>query len=144
MRLVRSIFLMLPLLVGCAGGAQAVLKSPVESKCGSAGLKGCPELTDGVIFYVAGEEAKGKDLLVKGAAENAPAKVKKFAKAIKGLKKVPGASSYTAKLVEVADILVSANKAPANAPADGDEAEDDEEVPVRKGKAPHGFDGARR
>ncbi|MFT3766027.1 MAG: hypothetical protein QM820_10995 [Minicystis sp.] len=137
---------MLPVLAGC-GGATAVLKSPVESKCGSAGLQGCPQMTEGVLLYVGGDEAKGKELITKGAAENTPAKVKKFAKAIKGLKKVPGASSYTVKLVEVADILAGSAKggaAAGGAAEPGDEDDEDAPPPVRKGKGPKDFDGSRR
>jgi len=104
MRHTRTFLLLLLALTAC-GGINVVLKSPVESKCSSAHLKGCPELTEGVLLYVQGEEQKGKDQLVKGAAENAPADLKKFAKAIKQLKKIPGASQYTKKLVEVAEII---------------------------------------
>jgi hypothetical protein len=111
----------LPALAGC-GGVDIVLKSPVEQKCGSAGLKGCPEMTEGVLLYVKGEEEQGKVKIEKGAAENAPAKVKKFAKMIKQLKKIPGTEKYTAKIVAVADILsASAAKGGAGGPgAPGD------------------------
>lgn len=121
MRLSHKLFLaFFPVLVAC-GGVQVVLKPPVEDRCGKAGLKGCPALTEGVITYVQGDEAKGKDLLLKGAAENAPAKVRKFAKALRQLKSVPGVSSHMAKVLEVADILAGAAKPPPGAkPGPGD------------------------
>jgi hypothetical protein len=110
MRLRHTFFLALfPILIGC-GGVQVVLKPPVEDRCTKTGLKGCPALTDGVLLYVQGEEAKGKDALIKGAAENTPAKVRKFAKALRQLKSVPGISSYMTKVLEVADILAGAAK----------------------------------
>lgn len=121
MRLMRTFVLLIPILVGCGGSVEVVLKSPIEKKCGSAGLKGCPELTEGVIVYVGGDEAKGKDLLTAAAASNAPAKVKKFAKAVKELHKIPGADKYTAKLTAVADIILAANKGAATAPDEDDE-----------------------
>lgn len=119
MRLMRAFLLLIPILVGCGGSVKVVLKSPVESKCNSSGLKGCPELTEGVLVYVEGDEVKGKEMLIKGAAANAPADVKKFAKAVKQLKKVPGAESYTKKIVEVATILAAEAKKAAPAGAAG-------------------------
>lgn len=112
MRSTRTLFslLLLPILYGCSS-VQIILKPPVESECGSAGLKGCPELTEGVLLYVEGEEAKGKDKLLRGAAENAPAKVRKFAQALKELNKIPGASNYMKQVMKVADILASAKGA---------------------------------
>lgn len=120
MRPTRTLFLLLPILCGC-GAAQLVLKPPIESQCGSAGLKGCPEMTAGVLLYVEGDEAKGKDQLLRGAAQNAPDKVKKFAKGIKELQldKIPGAAKYTQPLMKVADILASAKGADEPAGAAG-------------------------
>jgi len=110
MRLAYTFIFVLPILSACGGSISVVLKSPVESKCSSAGLKGCPELTDGVLLYVQGEEQKGKDKLIKGAAENAPGKVKEFAKQLKLLKQIPGVSAHMKKVLEVADILANASK----------------------------------
>ncbi len=127
MRFVHTFFLTFALLAGCGGSVTVVLKSPVESKCSSAGLQGCPELTQGVLVYVEGKHEEGKDLLVKGAAQNAPGKVKKFAKSIRELKQIPGASGYAKPLFEVADILASAKGAakgggaPQGRDDDGDE-----------------------
>jgi hypothetical protein len=120
MRPTRTLFLMLPILCGC-GAAQLVLKPPIESQCNSTGLKGCPELTEGVIFYVEGDKPKGKDQILRGAAQNAPENVRKFAQAIKSMQldKIPGAAKYTKVLLEVADILATAKGAdgPAGGPA---------------------------
>jgi hypothetical protein len=127
MRLMRTFLFVIPILVGCGGSAKVVLKSPVESKCSSSGLKGCPELTEGVLVYVDGDEPKGKEMLVKGAAANAPADVKKFAKALKQLKKVPGAEPYTKKIVEIASILAAEAKKAAPAGAAGGAPDNDME-----------------
>jgi len=109
----RTFFLLLPLFLFGCGGASMVLKSPVESKCTSSGLKGCPEMTDGVLLYISGDEAKGKEELSKSASMNSPEKLKQFAMAIKELHKVPGAGSYTAKLDAIADIILAAKAGPA-------------------------------
>src|SRR5262245_12385114 len=103
MRSVQKFFLMLPLvtaplLLSACGGVSVIFKSPVEEKCGKIPLKGCGEMTEGVIFFIEGKEEEGKVKLEKAAAANAPAKLKKFAKQIKALKKIPGAEKYTATL----------------------------------------------
>jgi hypothetical protein len=125
MRSLRPLILMLPLLWAC-GGVSVVLKSPVESKCASAGLKGCPELTDGVLLFVEGKKDEGKVKLEQAAGANAPAKVKKFAKLIKQLNKVPGTGPYMKHVNEVADILLVSVKAKgrAGAGAGPDDADD--------------------
>jgi hypothetical protein len=126
MRLTRTFMFLLPFLFACGGSVQVILKPPVEKQCSKAGLEGCPEFTQGVLMYIEGDEANGKVALEKGAAANAPAKVRKFAKMIKKLKKIPGASSYTVKIVEVADIILAASKNSKGAagPADPDEDDD--------------------
>jgi hypothetical protein len=128
MRSMRLFLCVLPFLCAC-GGASVVLKSPVESKCGSTGLKGCPELTDGVLLYVDGKEEEGKVKLEHGAAENAPAKLRKFARQIKALKKIPGAEQYTKTLVKIAEILASSKGDGSAAPPAGPpDPEDDGEL----------------
>jgi hypothetical protein len=110
MRPLRTLVFILPVLCGC-GSAQLVLKSPVESQCSKAGLKGCPELTDGVLIYADGDKVKGKEHLLKGAAQNAPEKVRQFAKALKELPldKIPGGNKYTKLVLEIIDILAGAS-----------------------------------
>jgi hypothetical protein len=107
----RPTRLLIPLLVstlfGC-GSVQIVLKPPIEQQCGTAGLRGCPALTDGVLLYVQGDKVKGKEALIKGAAQNAPEKLKKFAELLKGLDKIPGTNAYMKQVLEVADIIASA------------------------------------
>jgi hypothetical protein len=126
MRLLPTFALLITALAGCGGSITIVLKSPVESKCKSAGLKGCPDLTKGVLVYVEGQKDEGKDLLIRGSAENSPAKVKKFAKMIRELKQIPGASRYAGPLFEVADILASAKGAAKGGPAQGGAEEGEE------------------
>ena len=104
-----SLAVLLPLAAlatGC-GSVSIILKSPVEKQCGSHGLKGCPELTDGVITYVGGNKDGGKVKIMKGAAQNSPEKVKKFAESLKELEKIPGMSGHAKPLFEVIDILAS-------------------------------------
>src|SRR5271167_548745 len=100
MRFTRTLFLLLPMLCSC-GSVQIILKPPIENRCGAAGLKGCPELTDGVLLYVEGDKVKGKEALIKAAAQNAPAKVKQFAQALKELDKIPGTTAYMKQVMEI-------------------------------------------
>ena len=118
MRLIHTLVLALPILWAC-GSAQLILKSPIEERCGSAGLQGCPELTEGVLLFVEGKDADGKLKLEQAAAQNAPAKLRKFAKALRQLKKIPGTAQYMKPVNEVAKILASSkgdgSKGPAKA-----------------------------
>jgi outer membrane protein OmpA-like peptidoglycan-associated protein len=104
-----------PTVIGCGagGGVSVMLKSPIEERCNKAGIQGCPEVVEGAIVYIGGDKPKGKDQMLRGAAQNAPEKVKEFAKAIKELPldKIPGATKYTSVIIEVADILAGAQPA---------------------------------
>jgi hypothetical protein len=63
-------------------GGSALIKAPVEQQCSRYGLKGCPELVDGVILYVDGDERGGTQQLERAAAKNTPAELKRFAQAL--------------------------------------------------------------
>ncbi len=44
-------------LVGCAVvPVSTLIRSPIDSKCQSYGLKGCPDLVDGAIAYAEGDK----------------------------------------------------------------------------------------
>jgi hypothetical protein len=45
----------LSLAISGCGAAQLAMKGPISNQCASTGLKGCPELTDGVMEYVGGD-----------------------------------------------------------------------------------------
>ena len=76
MRLIQAFFVMIPLLVGCAGvSVQAAIKTPLDDKCGQAGLQGCPELGEGILLYIEGDEVKGKEMVLRAAGQNTPANV---------------------------------------------------------------------
>lgn len=95
----------------------AVLKSPAQDQCTSLGLEGCPELTEGVLAYVEGDQNRAVAKLVQGAAKNQPAKVQEFANALRTLSSLPGAEGFAQPMNEVASLLAKeAEKAPA-APA---------------------------
>lgn len=134
MRLIHTLFLALPFVWAC-GGAEIILKSPIEERCGSVGLQGCPEITQGVILYVEGKNEDGKLKIEQGAAQNAPDKLRKFAKQLRLLKKIPGTGKYMKPVNEVAKILATskgngAKAAPAapgapGAPPDDPDADAD-------------------
>jgi len=45
---------------GCgASAARYVLESPISERCTSAGLKGCPQITDGILLVVEGDKEGG-------------------------------------------------------------------------------------
>jgi hypothetical protein len=69
---------------GCAAGSM-LIKAPVEQQCAGYGLKGCPELVDGVLLYVDGDKPGAVHKLKEGAAKNSPEQIRPFATALKGV-----------------------------------------------------------
>jgi OOP family OmpA-OmpF porin len=110
----RAVLFLLPFLGAC-GGVSIVLKSPIQDQCDKAGVQGCPEIVDGALVYIEGDKPTGKDRMLRGAAQNAPEKVKVFAGALRvlPLDKIPGAAKYTTIILEIADILAGAQPAGA-------------------------------
>jgi outer membrane protein OmpA-like peptidoglycan-associated protein len=108
-------------MLAACGGASVVLRSPIEDRCNQAGLQGCPDIVGGVLVYIDGDKPNGKDQMTRGAAANAPDKVKAFAQTIRTLPldKIPGGQKYTTVILEIADILAGAGPAPAGPPPAG-------------------------
>lgn len=100
------------------GALWMILKQPVVDQCQGAGLRGCDQLTDGVLAYVDGDEATGRAKLVAGAAQNNPEEVRKFAEMLTTLRDLPGMSEQMGPIGEVAAILagdIPADIAPGGA-----------------------------
>jgi len=91
----------------CAGRASARLvpEQPVAEQCTSAGLDGCPELTEGVLLYVEGKAAEGTAKIEEGARENEPDKLREFASTVEKVTSLPGISSYAGQVHAVAAVL---------------------------------------
>lgn len=87
-------------VVGCAGGAQFVLKSPIQDQCTTAGLNGCPEIAEGATLYADGKAPEGEKKLEQGLAANAEkaAELKQFADGLALVGHIPGAGQYVAPL----------------------------------------------
>jgi hypothetical protein len=90
---------------GGIGGVSLILKAPVTDQCEETGLKGCEEMSEGVLLVVEGDKPRGLKKIGKGAAKNAPAELKKFAQALKLLGSIPGVSQYMGPVLEVAAYL---------------------------------------
>jgi hypothetical protein len=82
----------------------------------SVGLKGCPEVVDGVVAYINGEKRLGEQKLRSGAAQNSPEDVRAFAELLRDISSLPGASDYAQPIAEVAMMLVEAALASPSAP----------------------------
>jgi hypothetical protein len=78
-----------------------VLESPIADRCASAGLKGCPQITEGILLVVEGDKEGGTEKLRSGIAENAPGDFQDFVAAMRLLGKVPGAGQYVAPINQV-------------------------------------------
>lgn len=87
-------------VVGCNGGAQLVLKSPIRDQCNASGLKGCEQIADGATLYADGKEAEGEQQLGAGLRANAGkiTELKRFADGLALVGNVPGAGPYVAPM----------------------------------------------
>lgn len=77
--------LALSLAVSGCGAAQLAMKGPISNQCASSGLKGCTDLTDGVMEYVGGDKAVGEKKLRLAVAANSPEQLRKFASALESM-----------------------------------------------------------
>lgn len=86
----------------------ALIRSPIDSKCQSYGLKGCPELVDGAIAYTEGNKPVAIQKLEAARSLNTPQQLKQFAAALRTI----GEASPDAgrPLLEVAAILTGGAK----------------------------------
>jgi hypothetical protein len=90
-------------LPACASlPVSAVIRNPVDSKCQAYGLKGCPELVDGAIAYVEGNESLAVQKLDAARAKNTPQQLQQFAKV---LREVANMTDAARPLADVATIL---------------------------------------
>ena len=80
-------------LMSCAS-SRLVLEKPLNDQCQGLSLKGCPELTDGVLAYVDGDEATGDLKLAAAVDANGSGRMREFAEKLKELEKLPGADSF--------------------------------------------------
>ena len=145
MKTARLIPILFPFLAACGAhgqiavnatipGPELALKQPLSDRCAAATLQGCPDLVDGSITYLGGDKVKGKDTLVRAAAQNAPEKVKSFADQVRQLPlaSIPGTSGFAPTIIEIADILagvqVVATMPPPPAPPAPPVAEDAPQV----------------
>lgn len=99
--------LSLVLFLSACGGAQAIVRDPIESKCKDAGLRGCEDLADGVALYLDGQKPLGYDKVKQGVGVNMdePEKIKTFATAMKLLQNAPGIGGYIAQLRPIIDMI---------------------------------------
>lgn len=107
-----GVLLLLGALCGVLGtgcGA-AMLKEPIAGQCQSAGLKGCPELADGVVMYIDGDQKQAQEKLVTAAAANSPEDLSGFICAIKAIEMIPGAGDYMGPVLKVVEILEQAKQ----------------------------------
>jgi len=97
-----------PLLFVCAACSvvpvDTLIRSPVDSKCQSYGLKGCPEIVEGAVAYAGGDKPGAMVKLNEARAKNTPEQLAKFAEA---LREVANTTDAAKPLAEVASILTT-------------------------------------
>jgi len=130
-------------------GGSALIKAPVEQQCSRYGLKGCPELVDGVLLYVDGDERAATLRLKRAASKNVPEKLQRFAKAISVALPAKSGDEIVAILTgEVEEEELDDGSVDEEALADADDAEDDDDTgsaaparaPLLSGAAPTRFE----
>ena len=104
-------------VVGCSVvPVSALIRSPIDSKCQSFGLKGCPELVDGTVAYAEGDKPLALTKLERARSLNTPAQMKQFADAVRIVGEAsPG--DVGRPLLEVATLLSGATEVRADVPA---------------------------
>ncbi len=115
-----------------------MLESPIQDQCVGAGLRGCDELTSGVLLYLDGDEQAGMVKIEKGVAANmsAPKELKEFAEGMKMLKDVPGAGQYVAALDPILSIITrAADEAEAASPPTESDSPSEERSAKRSSSA---------
>ena len=111
-------------------GGSALIKAPIEQQCASHGLKGCPELVDGVMLYVDGDEPAAKRQLKLGASKNVPADLQRFAQAISTV--LPAKTGGFVTEILTGQITQDhPENDPSKQVATSDEASQDSESPAR-------------
>jgi hypothetical protein len=113
---VRHLAFMLCAFAGCASG-RVVLQKPIADQCHASGLKGCPELTEGVLLYVEGNQQEAFHKLHLAVNANEPEEVLAFADGLKTVSQIPGAGQITAPIQQVINILATEARRASDAPA---------------------------
>jgi hypothetical protein len=103
-------------LAACAS-TRLVLEKPIADKCMTFGLEGCPDLTEGALLYIDGQEAEARVKIDSAVRANEPAKLKEFASSLETLSRLPGADSFMGPVMKLAAILSGPDEKPKAVPA---------------------------
>lgn len=97
---------------GCGGAMTIIVKPPVVSRCEETGLKGCDEITEGVLLYAEGKKDEAREKLRAGVAKNSSTRVRRYAANLKIVASLPGISDYAEPIREVCDLLADETGGP--------------------------------
>jgi hypothetical protein len=112
----RASYIAVALLgVGCAG-SRLVIEKPIADHCETTGLKGCPQLTEGVLLFVEGDQQRAIHQLRLAINANEPDELLAFANGLKAISALPGAGQFTAPIQQVIDLLATEAAQPTEAP----------------------------
>lgn len=89
-------------LGGCSATSM-MIKAPVAEQCAAQGVKSCPELVDGVLLYMDGDNTGAKAKFKVVASYNSPEALKRFAQQLTSA--VPGGAAVSGPLSEVAMLI---------------------------------------
>lgn len=112
---VGTVAVLASIQLGCGGAFTLIVKPPVVSRCEETGLKGCDEITDGVLLWADGKKEEARTKLRAGIAKNSTTRVRKYAANLKIVASMPGISDYSAPIIEVCDLLADETGGPLTA-----------------------------
>lgn len=87
------LILFLGVLGGCAS-SRLILERPLTDHCKGLSLRGCAEITDGVLAYVDGDQATGDAKLEIAVEANGEGRMREFAEKLRQLEDLPGSDSF--------------------------------------------------
>jgi hypothetical protein len=98
------------LAIASCASSRVIIERPIADQCETTGLKGCPQLTEGVLLFLEGDQQRARHQLHLAVNANEPEEVLAFADALKTISQLPGAGQFTASIQQVIDILATAAK----------------------------------
>lgn len=105
------------LVAACGCGASGAIRSVVAVQCHDAGLKGCADITDGIVAYVDGKAKTGSERVALGASLNTREDLARFVATAKKLEALPVVRPYMTEVLEALAALEAAPAAPSSPPA---------------------------
>jgi hypothetical protein len=81
------------LAIGGCASSRVMIEKPIADQCEATGLKGCPQLTEGVLLFIEGDQQRARHKLRLAINANEPDEVLAFADALRPSLRFPELAS---------------------------------------------------